>query len=200
MVYKMGEVAEKALTISVNSFVSGKDRSEEVKELSDILLSMTVEAEEKAFELIAKYQPVASDLRIINSHMKIAYDLERFGRYAWDIASICKRFGGLQDCQEWIAPFFEEMGEKVLIMVRISIDSFKTHNAELAETISVTETRVDEMYFEFLDKLVEQAHETSECTISSVLGIRYLERIADHATYIAEAVVYVTTGRKTSLR
>ncbi len=99
MVYKMGEVAEKALTISVNSFVSGKDTSEEVKELSDILLSMTVETEEKAFELIAKYQPVASDLRIINSHMKIAYDLERFGRYAWDIASICKRFGGLQGCQ-----------------------------------------------------------------------------------------------------
>ena len=60
------------------------------------LVSLTVDVEEKAFELIAKYQPVASDLRIINSYMKIAYDFERYGRYAWDISFIRKRLGGLE--------------------------------------------------------------------------------------------------------
>lgn len=200
MVLKMGEVAQKALAMSISSFSSGKDTSEDVYELSEILVSMTVETEEKAFSLIAKYQPVASDLRIINSYMRIAYDFERFGRYAWDISSICKRFGGLQDCEEWMPRFFEGMGEKVLKMVRVSIESLKTQNTELARTISKTEKEVDKMYFEHLDKLVQVAHTTSECTISSVLGIRYLERIADHATYIAEAVVYIATGQKITLR
>lgn len=200
MVLKMGEVANKALTTSVGSFASGKDTSEEVYELSAILVSMTVETEEKAFALIAKYQPVASDLRIINSYIRIAYDFERYGRYAWDISSVSKRFGGLHDCEEWIHEFFEGMGEKVLRMVRVSIDSLKTQNTDLAKTISETEKEVDKMYFEYLDKLVREAHATSQCTISSVLGVRYLERIADHATYIAEAIVYIATGQKITLR
>ena len=200
MVFKMGGAAEKALVISIGGFVSGKDRSEEVQELSEILVSLSVEVEEKAFELIAKYQPVASDLRIINSYMKIAYDFERYGRYAWDISFICKRLGGISDCEEWIPQIIEDMGEKVLKMVRVSIDSLKTHDTELAKTISKTEQEVDEMYFQFLDKLVEEAHATSQCTISSVLIVRYLERIADHATYIAEAVVYIATGQKITLR
>jgi len=200
MVFKMGEAAEKALAISIGGFVKGKDTSEDVHELSEILVSMTVEVEEKAFALIAKYQPVASDLRIINSHMKIAYDFERYGRYAWDISFIRKRLGGLQDCEIWIPTFIEDMGEKVLKMVRISINSLKTHDTELAKTISKTEQEVDEMYFQYLDKLVKEAHATSQCTISSVLVVRYLERIADHATYIAEAVVYIATGQKITLR
>jgi phosphate transport system protein len=55
------------------------------------------------------------------------------------------------------------------------------------------------MYFGFLDKLVKDAQATNECTISSVLVVRYLERIADHAIYIAEAVIYITTGKKLTL-
>src|SRR3989304_4120492 len=85
-VYRMGEVAEKAISISINGYMNGKDAAESVHEISDMLAAMSVEVENKAFELIAKYQPVASDLRIINSYMKIAYDFERYGRYAWDIS------------------------------------------------------------------------------------------------------------------
>jgi phosphate transport system protein len=200
MVFKMGEAAEKALAISISGFVRGKDTSEDVHELSEILVSLTVEVEEKAFELIAKYQPVASDLRIVNSYMKIAYDFERYGRYAWDISFIRKRLGGLKGCEEWIPQFIEDMGEKVLQMVRISTRSLKNQDAELAKTISKTEQEVDEMYFQYLDKLVKEARATNQCTISSVLVVRYLERIADHATYITEAVVYIATGQKITLR
>jgi phosphate transport system protein len=200
MVFKMGGAAEKALARSIGGLVSGKDISEDVKELSEILVSLTVDVEEKAFGLIAKYQPVASDLRIINSYMKIAYDFERYGRYAWDISFIRKRLGGLKGCEEWIPQFIQDMGEKVLQMVRISTNSLKVQDTELAKTISKTEQEVDEMYFQYLDKLAKEAHATSQCTISSVLVVRYLERIADHATYIAEAVVYIATGQKITLR
>jgi phosphate transport system protein len=200
MVFKMGEVAEKALTISVSGFVRGKDTSGDVGELSEILVTMTMEIEEKAFGLIAKYQPVASDLRIINSYMKIAYDFERYGRYAWDISYISKRFGKLANCEEWISEYIGDMGEKVLQMVKLSIDALKSLDTELAKTVTKTEQEVDDMYFKYLGKLVEQAGITNECTISSVLIVRYLERIADHATYITEAVVYIATGEKVTLR
>ncbi|MFB3889353.1 MAG: phosphate signaling complex protein PhoU [Candidatus Bathyarchaeia archaeon] len=200
MVFKMGEVAAKALQISIGGFVKGRDTSEDAQELSEILVAMTAEVEEKAFSLIAKYQPVASDLRIINSYMKIAYDFERFGRYAWDITSIAKRVDVLRTCQEWISEFVGDMGERVLEMVNISIDSLKTLDTDLAKSMAKTEQEVDDMYFRFLDRLVEEAGTTNECTIASVLAVRYLERTADHAAYIAEAVVYIATGKKITIR
>ena len=201
MVYKMGGVAEKALAISINGFVDGKDVSKNVLELSEILVNRTVEVEEKAFSLIAKYQPVASDLRIINSYMKIAYDFERYGRYAWDISFITTRFNGTGlKLGKWIFEYIGKMAEKVLEMVGISINSLKSLDPELVKKMTKAENAIDKAYFEYLDKLVEQAGVTNECTISSVLVVRYLERIADHAMHIMEAIVYVATGEKVTLR
>jgi len=201
LIYKMGGVAEKALSTSINSFVDGKDTSADIHELSEILVNSTVEVEEKSFGLIAKYQPVASDLRIINSYMKVAYDLERYGRYAWDIAFIGKRFNGKTlSCDEWIFEYIRKMAEKVLRMVNLSINSLKSLDPELVKTMTNEEKTVDKTYFAYLDKLVDQAGVTNQCTISSVLVIRYLERIADHAMHIMEAVVYIATGEKVTLR
>ncbi|MEM2687998.1 MAG: PhoU domain-containing protein, partial [Thermoproteota archaeon] len=67
-------------------------------------------------------------------------------------------------------------------------------------TLSELEKQVDEMYFKFLDRLIEETSAVNKCIISSVLVVRYLERIADHATYIGESVVYIVTGEKVLLR
>jgi phosphate transport system protein len=200
MVYRMGKVAEKAVAISVNGFVAGKDTSKDVRELSEILVGNTVEVEEKAFSLIAKYQPVASDLRIINSYMKVAYDFERYGRYAWDISYASNRFGKKSSSDQWILEYIDKMAERALGMVTVSINSIKSLDTELVKNITKAEQDVDEMYFGFLNKLVEEAKVTNEFTISSLLVVRYLERIADHAMHIMESVVYITSGEKVTLR
>jgi phosphate transport system protein len=161
---------------------------------------MADEAEDKVFELIARFQPVASDLRILKSYMKIAYDFERYGRYALDISQVQNRLGGLEQCESWIHQSIGKMSEKVLSMVRTSVDSLKSHDSALAKELSETEKQVDDMYFKYLDKLVEKAPAANRCTISSVLVVRYLERIADHATYIGESIVYLATGEKVTLR
>ena len=155
MVYKMGKVAEKAVAMSIRGFLEGKDASNDVHELSEILVGNTVEVEEKAFSLIAKYQPVASDLRIINSYMKVAYDFERYGRYAWDISFISTRFNGQSTCDKWIFEYIEKMAEKVLQMVTISINSLKSLDTELVKKMTKTEQGVDDMYIEYLGKLVK---------------------------------------------
>jgi phosphate transport system protein len=200
VLYRMGELTYDTVSLSINGCIHNTDVYAQVREMSDALVSMADQAEDKTFELIARFQPVASDLRIIKSYMKIANDFARYGRYALDISFINERLGGLKECEAWIPQYIEEMSEKVLNMVRTSIDSLRNHNTELAKTVSKTEQEVDKMYFEFLDRLTEKAHATSRCIISSVLIIRYLERIADHATYICESVVYLATGQKVILR
>ncbi len=200
MLCRMAELTYETVSLSIKGSLDGTNVYSEVREMSDAIVTMADQAEEKTFELIARFQPVASDLRTIKSYMKIAYDFARYGRYALDISYINEQLGGLEKCEAWIPRYIEEMSEKVLNMVRISIDSLRNHNTELAKTVSTTEQEVDKMYFEFLDKLTEKTHVTNRCIISSVLIIRYLERIADHATYICESVIYLATGQKLILR
>ena len=200
MILKMGRVAQKTLEISLNGFVEDKDVSKDVRDLSEILVTTTGEVEEKAFELMIKYQPVASDLRIINSYIKVAYDFERFGRYGWDISFISEHFGEKSTCNEWILDYIRQMAEKVLQLVTVSISSLKGLDTELASSANTREQEVDSMYIKFLDRLVAEAAVTNECTISSVLIVRYLERIADHAMHIIEAVIYISSGEKITLR
>jgi phosphate transport system protein len=197
IVLKMGEVAQRAVTVAVEGFMEGRDVSEEVHELSELLSTMTVEAEENAFELIVKYQPVASDLRIINSYMKIAYDMERYGRYAWDISFTHKK---LAKCRKspTLSKGVDRIAEKTLQMVETSIKALRENDGELAKALAETEKEVDEIYSDYLDLLAKAPPATD--FVCNLLVVRYLERIADHATYIGESIMYIATGEKVSLR
>jgi phosphate transport system protein len=198
MVFKMGEVADEAINISIRGFVDGKDTTESEHEISDVLSAMSMDVENKAFELIAKYQPVASDLRIINSYMKIAYDFERYGRYAWDISFTHKKLTGSKKCAESSDPL-AAMIEKVPDMVRTSVIALKKHDLELAKTLAMTEKEVDELYFANLDQISE-TNAQKKSALCNLLVSRYLERIADHTTYVGEAIVYIVSGQRLSLR
>lgn len=198
MVYRMGEVAEKAIDVSIRGFINGKDATAAVRELSDILATMTVEVENKAFELIVKYQPVASDLRIINSYMKIAYDFERYGRYAWDISFTHKKLAGLDKCTS-SSGLMQRLVETVCEMVSKSVQALKQNDGEMAKSLASTEKEADKLYFAFLDQLAETTTQ-NKCVMCNLLVSRFLERIADHTTYVGEAIVYISTGEKISLR
>jgi phosphate transport system protein len=199
MLFRMGEIAQNTVTMSVMNYLDGTQGHKQVKNLSDRLSAMMEPIEDTTFEIIARFQPVASDLRILKSYMKICYDFRRYGRYALDISQINERIGGMDKCDLSFRKIVKEMGIETLNMVGISIEALKNHDAELAKSLSETERRVDKLYYEYLDKLIETST-TTGCTISSLLVVRYLERIADHATYIGESVVYLATGEKTTLR
>ncbi|MCS7124345.1 MAG: phosphate signaling complex protein PhoU [Candidatus Bathyarchaeota archaeon] len=198
--HKMGELAYHTVLAAITECIENRQAYGEIREMSDALLSMADHVEDKAFELIARFQPVASDLRTIKSYMKIAYDFARFGRYALDMSYTNQKLGGIRNCGGWIISHIKEMSEKTLEIIDLSITSLRSHNAQLAEKAAQTEKEIDKMYFDFLEKLTEKADVTTKCTVSSVLVVRYLERIADHATYICEAIIYIATGRKVVLR
>jgi phosphate transport system protein len=195
----MGELTYETLSISVHGYLEGKSVEPEVRELSDILVAMGNKVEDQTFQLIARFQPVASDLRAIKSYMKIGNDFARYGRYALDIAVINDQISGLKECEASTIDYIQEMSNKVLSMVRISVDALKKHDVELAKTISQTEREVDGMYLTYFDRLIHQKQANSKCVISSALMTRYLERIADHAVYVCESVVYIVTGQKVAL-
>jgi phosphate transport system protein len=198
MLFHMGELAQQTVSLSIMNYLEGTHDPTQVKTLSETLSSMAEPIEDIAFEIIARFQPVASDLRIIKSYMKICYDFRRYGRYALDISQIYERLGGMGECDLSFRKISKEMGLETLKMVETSIQSLKSHDAELAKTLSAMEQRVDKLYCDYLDKLIATTSTTS-CTISSLLVVRYLERIADHATYIGESIVYLATGEKTTL-
>ena len=199
MLFHMGELAEKTVSLSVMNYLEGTHDYKQVKNLSETLSSMADPIEDIAFEIIARFQPVASDLRIVKSYMKICYDFKRYGRYALDISQIYERLGGMDACDISFRKISKEMGEETLNMVATSIQALRNHDAELAKTLSKLENRVDILYRDYLDKLIATPS-TTGCTISSLLVVRYLERIADHATYIGESIVYLVTGEKHTLR
>jgi phosphate transport system protein len=199
LIVRMGELTYDTLALSIHGYIEGKSVQGQVREMSDILLSMADKVEDEAFQLIARFQPVASDLRTIKSYMKIGNDFARYGRYALDISFINDQLNGLKKCEAWTKDYISEMSEKVLSMVKISIDSLKKQDIILAKTISKTEREVDKMYFDYLNKLINAEQANSKCVISSALMTRYLERIADHATYVCESIVYIVTGEKVTL-
>ena len=196
---KMGDLTYQTLSISLQGYLGGKSVQSDVRELSDMLLSMADKVEDQSFQLMARYQPVASDLREIKSYMKIGNDFARYGRYALDIAFINDKLNGLKECEDWVRDPIAEMSEKVLSMVKLSVESLKKLDVELAKTISPTEREVDKMYIDYLQDLISAEKTNSKCLISSALMTRYLERVADHATYICESIVYIVTGEKVTL-
>jgi phosphate transport system protein len=198
-IVKMGELAFETLTLSMHGYIEGRSVQDRIQELSDILLSMADKVEDEGFQLIARYQPVATDLRTIKSYMKIANDFARYGRYALDISYISDELCGLNQCEIWIRAYINEMSEKVLRMARISVDSLKKQDITLAKTVAQFEREVDKMYYAFFKKLINSDCVDVKRVISSSLMIRYLERIADHAIYVCESIVYIVTGEKLDL-
>jgi phosphate transport system protein len=197
---RMGELTYQILSSSIRAYLEGSTSLGHVREISDNLMVMANKVEDRTFELIARFQPVASDLRAIKSYMKIGYDFARYGRYALDISYINDQIDGLKKCDPNTKVFIEEMSEKVLQMVKISVDALRKHDVALALTISQTERDVDQMYLTHLKKLITDEQTSNKYVISDALMARYLERIADHAVYVCESIVYIVTGEKTSLR
>ena len=200
ILYKMGDLAKETVSLSFDCYTKKVEDHAKVQLGSQNLVFLSETIEDQAVELIARYQPVASDLRTIKSYMKIAYDYSRCGRYAWDITFTHKRLNiDLADCKLPELPL-DEMSEKVLEMVDKSVEAVRKHDIDLAQTLSKMEQEIDDMYIKSLDKLTEPLPISAKCVVANLLFVRHLERIADHASYIGEAVIYIVTGERVILR
>jgi phosphate transport system protein len=151
--------------------------------------------EDKCVDLIARQQPVASDLREIIATLSIVRDLERIGDYAEGIGKIVLLHGD----QPLVRPlvYLPQMAEKAVSMLRRSLDAFVNRNADQAQQICLEDDEVDRLYDQaYHDLLKHMIEDPTLITRATYLiwAAHNIERIADRATNIAESVVYLVTG------
>lgn len=198
LVIKMGRLTEESLKLAMDGFTKKEDVSVQVKAWSNTILILSEEVEDRATELIALQQPMAGDLRTLKAYIKIAYDIERYSRYALDISDILNRL------EDW--PVFQgeiklgEMKDKTIELVSLSIQLIQKMDEKLIFELSRIEAETDELYLYNLGILAEAKKADPKTVIAYTLTVRYLERIADHASYIAESLTYAATGKRMTLR
>ncbi|MEM2237207.1 MAG: PhoU domain-containing protein [Candidatus Caldarchaeum sp.] len=190
MLNDMASLSMKAVELAVQSFIKEVNMQEEVFQLSEKLRWLQDEVSDLAVELIARYQPVASDLRFLRSAMEVAYGFSRFGRYAYDISQIIPTFGELSDCEK---NHVAEVSQVVKEMLEISIKSFIEKKVDLVEKLEQLDSLIDKAYRDHVERSISQPG-SKKCDMATMLILRYLERIADHATYIGDSVEYIVEG------
>ncbi len=154
-----------------------------------------VQLEEECLKVLALHQPVAGDLRFIAACLKITNDLERIGDLAVNIA---KRAASLdRESPMPSPPNLEVMTEQVASMVRESLDAFVRGDVERANRVMQQDDEVDSLHKKVMTAMMNVMRQSPDHLDDAMLFIsasRHLERIADHATNIAEDVVYMVEG------
>jgi phosphate transport system protein len=197
MVFDMAYLSEKAVLNSLDVYQKKPGiSSDEIFQVSEQLRILREETSGLAVEILARYQPLASDLRFTKACIDIAYDLARFGRYAYDIALTPDWLGDLSYC-DFKVPM--GMAQKALAMIRKSMTAFRNRDADLAKTLPVDDDVIDQMYKDTVISLLKNGRIKRECALAITLLVRHIERIADHACYIADTTIYIVEGEKLGL-
>jgi len=197
----MGSLVEEAIARSIAAL---KDQDLNLARLviegDEIINRLELEIEEKCLEIIATQQPMAKDLRRVATLFKMINDLERMGDYATSIAKITIRIAD----QPLIKPLVDIPRMAVLSqkMVKQALDAYVREDVVLAVAVGQDDDEVDKLLGQIIRELLtimmENPKTITQATQLMFVG-RWLERIADHATNIAEEVVFLVTGEKPKL-
>ena len=192
----MGALCEDALTYAIRAlFDRESDMAERAEEAEKQIDQMEREIESICMRLLLQHQPVARDLRVISSALKMIGDMERIGDQAADIAEIVKY---LKEDDVPNLRHLREMSDFAAGMVTASINSFVRQDLDLAKKVILDDDVVDgyfEKVKETLIGLIADGDKDGAFLLDLLMIAKYIERIGDHATNIAEWVVYSITGQ-----
>jgi phosphate transport system protein len=197
LLLRMGGLVERQITHSIESLVErDSDLASEVIDRDREVNKLDIEVDEHCLKLLALHQPTASDLRFITTALKITTDLERIGDQA---VNTCERALELNE-EPVLKPYIDipRIAEAAQRMLRTSLDAFVRRDVELAKQVIGQDDEVDalaqQVFRELLSFMAEDPRTVSRA--ARILFVsRHLERIADHATNIAEMVVFMVRGR-----
>jgi len=197
MILSLGALVEQRVH-RIKTAVEDRDvnLAKEIRHLDHEIDEMEVEIEEECLKIIALHQPVAADLRFLIAVIKINNDLERIGDQVVNIAQRVVRIA-----KRPVAPYvfdYSVMADKAEAMLRMSLDSLVNQDLDLAIKVLHLDDEVDKLKNEAYDRIkqamTDGATEDIGYMINLLLISRHIERLADHATNIAEEVVYMIEG------
>jgi phosphate transport system protein len=196
-VLKMGGFVEESIRKSITALVERDQKlAIEVIDGDAIVNNYDVEIEEECIRFLAIWQPTGSNLRFVTTAIKIITDLERIGDLAVDI---CERAVELNE-EPPLKPYIDipRMAEAAQKMLKDSLDSFVAKDADLAVNVCAADDFVDNLNQQIFNELLLYMLKDPKNIARAVrltYITKYLERIADHATNIAEMVVYMVKGK-----
>lgn len=197
-ILKMGVLAQESIHRSIEALKDrDKQKAQDVIANDNKIDELELIVDEKCIDLIARYQPLASDLRFITTGMKINAELERIADIAVDIA---QRVLELVE-KPLLKPLVDIPKLSIIAqnMVRESIDAFVKRDAELAKKVVLSDSEADNLRDRVQDELMNdylvKDASTASRAVPLLLIARFLERICDHTTNIAEDVIYMVDAR-----
>ena len=194
-IIEMGAMCEEAIAAAAKALTTGDmELAGRVRRNSGAIDQMEREIESRCMKLLLHQQPVARDLRLISAALKMITDMERIGDQAEDIAEIVTFLNGRT--MEGVE-LIEEMARATIEMVMSSVDAFVKKDVELAEKVIDQDDIVDAYFSKIKCGIISMIAEKStdgEFALDLLMIAKYFERIGDHATNIAEWVIYSVTG------
>ena len=194
----MGSMIENAIETAIAALVSqDTERAEEA-----IAYDMEVDAQERnieqlCYQLLLMQQPVASDLRLVSATMKMITDMERIGDHAADISELTILMAGKPYIRE--ISDIEQMAKQTTVMVTNSVDAYVNRDIDLARKVIQMDDEVDDLFNKVKSEIIGEIRtggDDGEQTTDLLMAAKYFERIGDHATNIAEWVIFSLTGER----
>lgn len=192
---QMGALCEEVIALAAKALISGSaDLAGEVAAIDSKIDQMERDIETLCLKLLLQQQPVARDLRQISAALKMITDLERIGDQGADIAEIIPFLDGRtgDECES-----VSLMAKETIRMVTDSVDAYVKKDVALAKSVIAHDDTVDECFVRVksaLIRLITEKHEDAEYALDLLMIAKYFERIGDHATNVAEWVVFSVTG------
>jgi phosphate transport system protein len=194
---QMGGLAEERVRLALQGLVNGNlALIEQVESGDEPINQLHVEIDERAFRLLALHQPMATDLRAIVAAVKINTDLERVGDLAVNIAEAARRYASHRPVKQLID--IPRMGELAQGMLRDALDAYVRHDVDEARAVLNRDDELDglktQVFRELLTYMLQDTS-TIEPALDLILISRHLERIGDHATNVAEDVIFMVLAQ-----
>lgn len=193
---RLGHLTTEAVALSVDALKrQDVELAEKVIAGDDPIDRLHLEIQNRCMELIATQQPMAGDLRVIGAAMVIGIDLERVADHAEGVASAAIRLSR----QPMLKPLIDvpRMAEVVQVMLKEALDAFVERDVQKARQVAQQDDEVDglrsQVFRELLTYMMEDARNISRA-MELILVTQHLERMGDHATNIAERIIYMVTG------
>lgn len=191
---KMGALCEEGISAAMRALFEGdQTMAEKARAIEREIDRKERDIESQSMKLLLCQQPVAGELRIVSSALRLISDMERIGDQASDIAEITPH---ITERDPEIMKMFHEMAVHTIRMVTESVDSFVRSDESLAREVQAYDDVVDQDFLKVKNALIDRMRNGGEMeSIADLLLIaKYLERIGDHATNVAEWVEYEVTG------
>lgn len=195
-ILKMGGVVEEMIQRSMKALVDrNSNLAEEVIKRDPEVNRLEMEIDAHCVQLLALHQPAASDLRFITVGLKISKDLERMGDLAVNVCQDCLDLNREPQLKPYI--HLPQMATKAQKMVKDSLDCFVKQDAALARKVCEADDEVDRLKDDIYEEVISFMKKDPEVIVRGthlIAVAKHLERVADHATNIAEVVIFMITG------